>query len=162
MSTTDLLTRIERTLAPSVADHGLFLEGVALSGPPNRRVLRVTVDLEDGPGGVASDALEAVTRAISAVLDDDDPLAGAYMLEVTTPGVDRPLTTPRHFRRNIGRLVTITTAGEEPETFTGRMVSVTEAQVRLDADSGPRDVEHGQIAKAVVELEFRPRGKGAK
>lgn len=161
MSTTDQLSRIERTLTPAVSERGLFLEAVALTGPPNRRVLRVTIDLADGPGGVGSDALEAVTREISALLDADDPIPGAYHLEITTPGVDRPLTTPRHFRRNLGRLVKITTTAEPPETFTGRVSEVTDTRVRLEVGQDEREIDLSEIAAAVVELEFRPRGKGA-
>lgn len=160
MSTTDLLSRLEQTLTPPVTEQGLFLEQVALVGPPNRRVLRITVDLPEGPGGVGSDALEELTRTVSGILDEEDPLSGAYQLEVTTPGVDRPLTTPRHFRRNIGRLVKITT-GEEWETFTGRIRSAGEDDLTLETDTGQRTLALAQISKATVELEFRPRATGA-
>lgn len=157
MSNTDILTRIEDALTPPVAAEGLFLEGVALSGPPNRRVVRVTVDLPDGPGAVGSDQLERLTRAVSDVLDDVDPFTGAYHLEVSTPGVDRPLTTPRHFRRNIGRLVTLR---GEALTVTGRITEVTGAAVTLHTDDGPRTVDLADVSRGAVELEFRPRGKG--
>ncbi len=163
MSNSDLLSRLEQTLTPPVTQLGLYLEGVALSGPPNRRVLRVTVDLTDGPGGVGSDSLEQLTRAVSEILDEEDPLPGAYHLEVTTPGVDRPLTTARHFRRNTGRLVKITTNDEpEPETFTGRVVAAGEEGLTVETEKGERTVPLGDIAHAKVELEFRPRAKGAK
>lgn len=159
MSNADILSRLEQKLAPLVADKGVFLEGVTLSGPPNRRTLRVTVDLEDGPGGLSSDVLEDVTREISDLVDTLDPLPGAYQLEVTTPGVDRPLTTPRHFRRNIGRIVKITTSAEE--TVTGRIGAVEESDLTLATDTGPRTLSIDEVVQATVELEFRPKNRGA-
>jgi len=162
MSNTDILSRLEQIVAPPVAAQGLFLEGVVMSGPPNRRVVRITVDLPDGPGGVGSDALEGLTRTVSDLLDETDPLPGGYQLEVTTPGVDRPLTTARHYRRNLGRLVKITTESDSgPRTVTGRVSSADDAAVTLETDSGPQTFDRADISQANVELEFRPRAKGA-
>lgn len=162
MSNTDILSRLEQIVAPPVAEQGLFLESVVMSGPPNRRVVRITVDLPDGPGGVGSDLLENLTRTVSDLLDESDPIPGGYQLEVTTPGVDRPLTTPRHYRRNIGRLVKITTEGDAgPRAVTGRITSVGETDVTLDTDAGSQTFDLDQISQANVELEFRPRAKGA-
>lgn len=163
MAHTDLLTRLEQSLTPPVTDAGLMLEDVSVSGPPNRRVLRVIVDLPDGPGGVGADVLETLTREVSQILDEQDPFQGAYQLEVTTPGVDRPLTTPRHFRRNQGRLVKITTNHpEQPETITGRVVEAGQNDVTVDTHTGQRTVTFDDISQAKVELEFRPRRKGAR
>lgn len=159
MSNTDLLSRLELILTPPVASRGLHLEQVALTGPPNRRVLRLTVDLPDGPGGVDSDDLEQVTREVSEVLDVEDPLKNAYQLEVTTPGVDRPLRTGRHFRRNEGRLVKIRTNAPEPVTITGRITSATETAVTIDTDGGEQTLKLDEIDDAKVELEFRRRGR---
>lgn len=169
MSSTDILSQLEETVTPLVADHGLHLEDIVVSGPPNRRVVRVTVDLPDGPGGVGSDVLEALTRAVSQSFDELDPFTGAYQLEVTTPGVDRPLTTARHFRRNIGRLVKLTlTPAPAPEretspaeTLTGRITGVGDADVTVVTENGTRNLALADISQAVVEVEFRPRAKGA-
>src|SRR5699024_10468537 len=99
--------QVEELLEPVVAGAGLHLEGVQVSGASRRRLVRVTVDLPDGPGGVGSDLLAEVSRAVSSRLDEaEDLLAGSYLLEVSTPGVSRPLQTARHFRRAQGRLVT--------------------------------------------------------
>ncbi|HLS01845.1 MAG TPA: hypothetical protein VK054_07705, partial [Beutenbergiaceae bacterium] len=110
-----------------------------------------------------SDVLETLTREVSQILDEQDPFRGAYQLEVTTPGVDRPLTTPRHFRRNQGRLVKITTNHpERPETITGRVVGAGQDDVTVDTHAGQRTVAFDDISQAKVELEFRPRRKGAR
>src|SRR5690625_315577 len=162
MSNTDILSRLEQIVAPPVAAQGLCIEGVVVSVPPSRRVVRISVVLPDGPGGVGSDALEGLTRTVSDLLDDTDPIPGGYQLEVTTPGVDRPLTTARHYRRNLGRLVKIITETDTgPRTATGRVASVDEDSVTLDSDSGPQTFALADISQANVELEFRPRAKGA-
>lgn len=158
MSNSDALSQLERLLGPSVDEHGLFLESVTLTGPTNRKTLRLTVDLADGPGGVDSDVLEQLTRAISAILDERDPISGAYSLEVSTPGVDRPLTTPRHFRRNESRLVDVHLL-EGEQAVTGRIVSATEETLVLETESGPQEIPLKQIRNAQVKLEFRRGGK---
>lgn len=125
----DLQAQLQEVLAPVVTGNGLFLEAVEVSGPARKRLVRVTVDLPDGPGGVSSDQLGDISKAVSAALDEvDDALEGAYLLEVTTPGVSRPLTEARHFRRAVGRLVTVQT--DEGEV-TGRVTSVDADEVHL-------------------------------
>src|SRR5690625_2145058 len=162
MSNTDILSRLEQIVAPPVAAQGLFLEGVVMSGPPNRRVVRITVDLPDGPGGVGSDALEGLTLTVSVLLDPSAPIPGGYQLQATPPGVAPPLTTAPHYRRNLFRLVQITTETDTgPRTVTGRVASVDEDSVTLDSDSGPQTFARADISQASVELEFRPRAKGA-
>lgn len=154
----DLAARLHEVLQPVVTGSGLFLEGVAVTGPARRRLVRVTVDLPDGPGGVSSDRLGEVSHAVSAALDDvDDALEGAYLLEVTTPGVTRPLTEARHFRRAQGRLVTVHTADGE---VTGRVVDVDADAVHLDDESGKggptrHEVPLARITKGRIEVELR-------
>src|SRR3978361_508625 len=97
---------------PVVAAVGLDLEDVLVNRAGSRSVVRVVVDSDNG---LDLDAVADVSRAVSEVLDDaDDVLRGAYVLEVTSPGVDRPLTAPRHWRRATGRKVkAIRTDGRE-------------------------------------------------
>ena len=110
MSQSDVTTALHEALSPVVAAEGLYLEQVRLGGSKRAPVVTVVVDLPDGPGGVGSDALGEVSQAVSARMDEvDDIIDGAYELQVTTPGISRPLTEPRHFRRAQGRLVTVTT-----------------------------------------------------
>lgn len=155
---TDLAKHLHDVLDPVVSGSGLFLEGVDVSGPARRRMVRVTVDLPDGPGGVGSDRLGEVSHAVSNALDEvDDALEGSYLLEVTTPGIDRPLTEPRHFRRAEGRLVTVQTA-DGPTT--GRVVAVDGGTLRLEqeqAKGGSQrcDVPLAMITKGNIEAELR-------
>jgi ribosome maturation factor RimP len=75
-----------------------------------------------------------------------------YTLEVTSPGTDRPLTHPRHWRRNQGRLVKVTFA--DKTTLTGRIAESDDARAVLDVDGTPREVGYGDVKKAKIELEF--------
>ena len=85
---------------------GYDLEGLTVSAAGRRHVLKVVVDRD---GGFGLDDVATLSRELSAVLEqDDDLIPGSYVLEVSSPGVDRPLTEPRHWRRNIGRLVKVT------------------------------------------------------
>lgn len=147
-------TEVFEILEPVVARAGLLLEDVRVSGAPRRPLVRATVDLPDGPGGVASDQLADVSRAVSTRLDDaEDMLTGSYLLEVSTPGVSRPLTTPRHFRRAQGRLVTISTDGGQ---HSGRVSEVTDDAVVLTGESGNVSVPLADVVQGRIDVELNP------
>src|SRR6185503_10759168 len=109
-------TKLRVQLEPVVAALGYDLEEVVVHRAGSRRLLRIVVD---GDGGVSLDDIAEVSQAVSAALDENDQMGEtAYDLEVTSPGVSRPLTEPRHWRRAAGRLVQVPlTAGGE---LTGR------------------------------------------
>lgn len=134
-------------LEPVVAAAGLYLEGVSVSPAGRRTVVRVIVDLPDGPGGVSSDALAEVSRAVSRSLDEAGVLPGPHVLEVTTPGVDRPLTEARHFRRAVGRRVAVTTP---TGTTTGRLDAARADTVLVDG----AEISLEEISAARVLVEF--------
>ena len=100
-------------LAPIVNDAGLHLESVETTRAGKYSVVRVFVDLVDGPGDLDLDSLGPVTAAISQALDEADPVKGQYTLEVSTPGAERELTTLRHFRRAVGHSARVCTADDE-------------------------------------------------
>jgi ribosome maturation factor RimP len=111
---------LENFLRPIVEQFGCDLEAADIAPAGRRRLLRVLVDRD---GGINLDDVAEVTRAISKALDADDIMGdGAYTLEVSSPGVDRPLTLPRHWRRNVSRLVKVQiefnrpAGNDEPET----------------------------------------------
>jgi ribosome maturation factor RimP len=145
--------RIEAELIDPLGHLGLDVEAVELTPAGKRRVLRVAVDKD---GGVTLDEVAEATRAVNAVLDEA-PVMGEqpYTLEVTSRGVDRPLTLPRHWRRNAGRLVTCTLV--EGGKVTGRIGSSDETSVWLDVDGEEREVPYADIAKALVQIEFNRR-----
>lgn len=141
-------------LEAPLAESGLALEAVEMSSAGRRSLVRVLVDSDTG---VTLDDVADATRVVSDVLDATDVLGDApYTLEVTSPGTDRPLTLPRHWRRNHDRLVKVSLRAGD--TFTGRVVQTGEVSVVLDVDGTQRDVSYGDVDKARVQLEFnRPR-----
>ena len=143
-------TSLENFLRPIVGQFGCDLEAADIAPAGRRRLLRVLVDRD---GGISLDDVADVTRAISKALDADDMMGdGAYTLEVSSPGVDRPLTLPRHWRRNVSRLVTVTlTAGEK---LTGRIKSASDEAAELDVDGKAQTVAYADVAKAKVQIEF--------
>jgi ribosome maturation factor RimP len=146
----DRRDRLARLLEPAVREAGYDLEEVSVSPAGRRRVVTVVVDAD---GGVSLDDVADVSRAVSGVLDEHDDLLGStpYVLEVTSPGVDRPLTEPRHWRRAAGRLVRVPVAGRQVEA---RVVAADAAGVELDG--GGRRSRHGyaELGPGVVQVEF--------
>ena len=145
-----LLEALERPLAQS----GLDLEAVEVSQAGRRSIVRVMVDQD---GGVTLDDIAEATHLVSDLLDNSDVMGESpYTLEVTSPGTDRPLTLPRHWRRNTDRLVKVSTY--QGESFTGRVLSSGEDRARLDVDGAKREVAYADVAKARVQIEFsRPK-----
>lgn len=152
-SNSDLLERIRAVVRPAVHDADLYLEDLTVANAGRRTVVRVVVDLSDGPGGVSSDQLGDVSRAVSAALDEADPIAGQHTLEVTTPGVDRPLSEPRHYRRNTGRLLRVTTTSGS--SLTGRLTEADDETAVLDVEGTPQHIAYSDVASAHVEVEFK-------
>jgi ribosome maturation factor RimP len=151
--------QIERELTDPLAALGLDVEAVEVTPAGKRRVLRVAVDKD---GGVTLDDVADATREVSQVLDASDVMGEQpYTLEVTSRGVDRPLTLPRHWRRNADRLVKVTT--HDGETLTGRILESGEDSATLDVSGQRQDVAYADVAKALVQIEFkRPGGAGEK
>ena len=136
--------------APVVARLGLDLEAVELSGQGPHRRLRIAVDGDDG---VDIDTIAEVTRALSTELDATDALGDApYTLEVTSRGVDRPLTAPRHWRRNAGRLVHVRPVDGEP--FLARIGDSDDDGVDLLVKGQPTRHPYSAIERAVIEIEL--------
>ena len=142
--------RIEQELTTPLGSLGLDVEAVELTAAGKRSVLRIAVDGDDG---VTLDDIADATRAVSEVLDVSDVMGEqAYTLEVTSRGVDRPLTLPRHWRRNASRLVKVTTT--DGETIEGRILESDDDSVTIDVDGTQREVGYADVAKALVQVEF--------
>ena len=142
--------QIEQELETPLRALGLDVEAVELTPAGKRRILRVAVD---GDGGVTLDEVAEATRKVADVLDASDVMGEQpYTLEVTSRGVDRPLTLPRHWRRNADRLVKVTTT--DGETVTGRILDSGPDAATLDVDGSRREVAYAEVAKALVQVEF--------
>lgn len=145
---------LENFLRPIIEQFGCDLEAAEVTPAGRRRLLRVLVDRD---GGISLDDVAEVTRLISKALDQaeesDDPMGdGAYTLEVSSPGVDRPLTLPRHWRRNVTRLVTVTlTTGDK---VTGRIRTASDEEAQLEVEGDVRTVAYAEVEKAKIQIEF--------
>lgn len=146
--------QIERELADPLRALDLDVEAVELTPAGKRRILRIAVD---GDRGVTLDDVADATRRVSEVLEASDSIQAAmgempFTLEVTSRGVDRPLTLPRHWRRNADRLVKVSLT--DGETLTGRIGTSTDSAVVLEVEGSTREIGYDQVAKAVVQVEF--------
>ena len=155
-------SQIVALLGPVLAQHGLDLDAVEVLPAGKRRLLRVVVD-GDGPEGTGPllDDIAEATRAISVALDESPAVGNApYTLEVSSRGVSRPLELPRHWRRNVGRLVGVTTTAGE--TLTGRVSAAGEESVTLDVEGSTRELALSEVTKALVQVELnRPKSLAA-
>jgi ribosome maturation factor RimP len=158
-------TRLAGWIEPVIGAAGYDLEELVVTPAGRRSIVRVVVDRDEG---VTLDDVAEVSRAVSAVLDENDGDLGRspYVLEVTSPGVDRPLTEPRHWRRNTGRLVTVPigSAGST-EQVTARVVAVDDAGVTLAVETKgkpgakkraatPQQVPWAALGPGRVQVEF--------
>lgn len=143
-------SRIVALVEPVVSAAGYDLEEVAVNQAGRRTVVRVVVDAD---GGITLDDIAAVSRDVSAALDEPDASfgRGPYTLEVTSPGVDRPLTESRHWRRNVGRLVTVRLGDR---SVTARITAVDDHGVRLTDDKGERTATFAELGPGKVHVEF--------
>jgi ribosome maturation factor RimP len=146
--------RIEAELDDPLRALGLDIEAVEITPAGKRRILRIAVDKD---GGVTLDEVAEATREVNRVLDESDVMGEQpYTLEVTSRGVDRPLTLPRHWRRNTGRLVKVTFS--DGTSATGRVLESTDEQATLDVSGTKREVGYAEVKKALVQVEFNRPG----
>ena len=152
----DLIAAVTELAAPIADRHEVELLDVVVKGPRGRRLVRITLDLIDpeAEGDLDVDTIASVTRELSKALDESDPIDGRYTFEVTSPGTDRPLRSPRDFRRNLGRDVRIERdlGADEREELTGRLAAASEDQITLEIDGQDHDVPLGTITSARVVL----------
>jgi ribosome maturation factor RimP len=150
--------RVAGLLEPVIAAVGMDLEAVRITAAGRRRLLRLVVDAD---GGVGLDDMAVVSREVSAALDDS-PVMGEqpYTLEVSSPGVDRPLTERRHWRRAIGRLVVapLTAAPDDGDpagaTVEGRITGASADAITLDVGGESRQFGYGDLGPGKIKIEF--------
>ena len=142
--------RIADVIGPVIAAAGMDLESVRVSAAGRRRLLRVVVDSDRG---VSLDDAAAISRKLSVALDAA-PVMGdfPYTLEVSSPGVDRPLTDPRHWRRAVGRLVQVTAADAGP--ISGRVLAADADGVTLDVAGDHRRFGYAALGAGAIQVEF--------
>jgi len=162
-------TALARLLEPVVHAAGMDLESVRVSPAGRRRLLKLVVDAD---GGAALDRIALVSREVSARLDASGAMGEVpYTLEVSSPGVDRPLTEPRHWRRAQGRLISAPLAGGDgdssrdtaapgqPQTIRGRVVVAGHTAVTLDVAGERHEFAYAELGPGQVQLEFGRAGE---
>jgi len=133
---------------------GLEVVEVKLLGSGRKTLLRVIIDK---PGGVTLDDCEALSKDLEAVLDVEDPIRGTYTLEVSSPGLDRPLKERRDFKRNIGRLIKVSTREKigGRGAFLGRLLRAEENSFIILVGDKEIEIPYEMVASAKLEVEFR-------
>ncbi|MBS0571431.1 MAG: ribosome maturation factor RimP [Proteobacteria bacterium] len=154
---------LTQLLTPVVADLGLECLGVEYSPSHGNSLVRVYIDARGR--AVTVDDCEAVSRQVSATLDVDDPIQGRYTLEVSSPGLDRPLYTPEQFARVVGQAakveVILAIAGRR--RFQGPILAVEGEDVVLEQDGTPVRIAHANVHKAKLVPQYdEPAGKPGK
>jgi ribosome maturation factor RimP len=154
------IAAIHDLVTPVLASLGLELFDLQLTGSGRGRTLRISVERE---GGVDLDAIAGASQAITPLLDNDKSLDGSYLLEVTSPGIERPLRRPEHFRRAIGEIVSIkyrtdTTA----DRLRGTLTEVDDDGCVVDVDGELRHFAFADIADARTVFEWGPAPRPGK
>ena len=149
-----LKDQISELVTPAVSDQGFYLEDVHVATPGSHRIVTCIVD---GDASLNLDQVTSVSRVISELLDEAAFMGETpFTLEVTSPGVDRPLTQPRHFAKNVDRLLRIIKL--DGSEVTGRILSNTDQDVTLTVAVKKETIEQTvsliDIKRAVVEIEF--------
>lgn len=144
-----LKSALAALVSPVVEDHDLELVDVELRGSSNNQTVRILVHRDSG---VTLNDCEAINRELGDLFDIADPVPGRYRLEVTSPGLDRSLTTDRDLERaSSKRLKIVLTSGG---TRFGRLSGWNGENITLETDTGPEEIPRGHIAKATVEVEL--------
>ena len=147
-----LKDQIFELVDPLVNNAGLVLEEVQVQTPGKHRFVTIIVDSETG---LNLDQVTDASRLIGKALDGANFMGETpYTLEVTSPGVDRPLTAPRHWRKNIDRLVKVTKS--DGEVFKARILSADDNQAVLDNGT----IDYGDVKRAIIEVEFNRKDSG--
>jgi ribosome maturation factor RimP len=160
---------IHDLVTPVLASIGLELFDLQLGGSGRGRTLRVMVERAAGEGGDAHvdlDTIALASQAISPLLDDEPALAGPFLLEVTSPGVERPLRRPEHFRRAVGEIVSIKyRSGTESQRLRGTLTAADDTAIDVDVDGETRHLAYPDVTDARTVFEWGPSprpGKGGR
>jgi len=144
--------QILQILEPIASNMGLDLEDVEIKSAGKHSIVQVSIDKD---GGINLDEVAQISNQISEALDAKDILGEKpYTLEVGSPGIERALTLPRHWRRNNGRLVKINFGSN---TEIGRIMESDDEKVSLEVKGKTRSINFDKIDKAFVQVEFNPK-----
>lgn len=145
--------RLNKLLQPLVEELGYEFVGLENSSNPKNAVLRIYIDSDNG---IDLDDCTRVSREVAALLDVEDPISGHYNLEISSPGLDRPLFTPSHFEQFAGEMVKVTLFAPEEgrRKFSGRIVGAQDEEIQLIVDDTEIVLSFGNIAKAKLVPDY--------
>ena len=145
--------KLNELVKPLVEDLGYEFVGLEYNSNPKNSVLRIYIDHENGVG---IDDCENVSREVAALLDVNDPIKGHYNLEISSPGLDRPLFTPAHYRQFTGNVVQINLFAPQDgrRKFSGPILDADENGVRMEQDGSEVTLDYGNIAKAKLVPDY--------
>lgn len=159
-----IIDKIQALASQVVGELGIELVDVALSGSGRKILLRVTIDRE---GGIMLEDCALFSRRFESLIDVEDPLAGSYTLEVSSPGLDRPLNTVADFKKNIGKLVRIITKAkiDNQSFFAGRLKDILDNTIIISANKkGCKDIDISipidNLSRANLEIDIEKEIKG--
>jgi ribosome maturation factor RimP len=149
----DRIRKVHELAEEIARDLGIEVYDVELLGEGSRQLLRVTIDRE---AGVTVDDCESFSRDFGALMDVEDPVEGPYTLEVSSPGLDRPLRRPEHYMKSVGKLakVVLWEPEEGQSVYKGRILRADDGQVVLEADAREFAFPYDDIKKARLEVEL--------
>ncbi|MGH6618183.1 MAG: ribosome maturation factor RimP [Alphaproteobacteria bacterium] len=161
METTDAASRVERIIAPTLDDMGYEVVRVQLSGGRQHSRLQVMAERADQQGMTVDDCAE-ISRAVSALLDVEDPIAGSYDLEVSSPGIDRPLTRAHDFERFAGHQAKIEMRQtiEGRRRFRGLLKGLEDGHAVLEMEGETLKLPVGEVERAKLVMPEEMAGPG--
>lgn len=154
MKIEDLKDKVRGIIEPVINSLGIELEDLEVNKMKGKALLRVFIEKE---GGITIDDCESVSREIAAILDVEDPVPYSYVLEVSSPGLDRPLKEPRHFIRYAGKTVRVVTHKPvDKETFfVGKLLNADDKEIVILLEKDRKiTVPYENISKARLEVEI--------
>jgi ribosome maturation factor RimP len=156
-----MIERLWAVIDPYVAAEGIELDDLEIVGQKPGVVVRVTLD---AAGGVGVDRLAEVSRRLSRLLDEEDPVPGAYTLEVTSPGLERKLRRQRHFEKSVGREVKVKSRSEiaGQHSHRGILAAVGEDGFVVDVDGEKREIAYGDVVSASTVFAWEKAAKPGK
>ena len=166
----DIIRQIEHIVAPLAEEEGFEIWQIVFRSEAKQWMLRITIDKtdstsENGLAGVALDELTYIHRQLSDLLDTHDVISQRYTLEVSSPGINRPLLCPSHYERYLGQRIRLQSrrAQYDRRVFDGLLSEVGEKQVSIeDREIGPVHIPWEEVADANVEYEFPAGGQKKK
>ena len=152
MSTDRIEAQIADLLTPMISGAGLELDAVRLLKQGKTTLVRITVEEPEGQPRIGSEQLAYISREISAAMDSADPIETEYLLEISTPGAERELLKPAHWRRQIGGLAHVKT--RDGHTLDGRVLSVEADGVTVEINGENQTITYDEMKKARARVDF--------